>query len=160
MTLTDVKTAIAELKQNSTVKSIVIGLVILVVGYAFGRYASPQKVVTKIEFQTDITKTNEKDHTTTQTTIIKPDGTKIVINQDETQDIIKQQTEIQEKFYQDIQNSKPNWKVSALVQKEHDRTISNLVYGAHVEKRFIGPVFLGAYGNTASDFGLSLGIEF
>lgn len=49
-------------------------------------------------------------------------------------------------------------KVSAIVKYDFDEKKEN--YGVLVERRLVGPVFLGLYGDTKKNIGVSAGIEF
>lgn len=57
----------------------------------------------------------------------------------------------------------PDWRVSALVGADLSAPLSkqSLLYGAHVERRVVGPVSVGAWGLfPRAAAGLSLSIEF
>lgn len=51
-------------------------------------------------------------------------------------------------------NDRPDWHVSALVG------LPGPVYGAHVQRRILGPVSVGAWALTSKAAGVSLGVEF
>lgn len=53
---------------------------------------------------------------------------------------------------------KPDWLVSATVQS--NLKLEPPVYGGHVDRRILGPMYIGAGLNTKGDVSLSLGMEF
>ncbi len=133
---------------NKTIAILV--LITGLVGYAGGRYLQPPQIK-------EVVKTVEiVKHDTT--TIIKerknPDGS---TEKDTT--IVNHDTDISSsKDSKVTEILKPQWKVQA----QYGYNFSDLrpVYGAGVEHRFIGPISLGAWGNTNHTAGLSASIEF
>lgn len=143
-------------------KQTVVGLLALaafvLVGYAFGRYVQPARVVTETK---EIVKTVEvvKHDTTTKTHEVKhPDGTvetdTTVVNRDT--DISGTSSKSESKTI--VDNTKPQWKVSGLAG--YNFSTYEKVYGAEVDRRILGPIFVGAWGNTQHTGGLSVSIEF
>jgi hypothetical protein len=57
-----------------------------------------------------------------------------------------------------ISNLKPQWKVQALAGL-NGNNLGTPVYGADVERRIIGPISAGLYGNTNKEVGLSISLE-
>lgn len=109
-------------------------------------------------------KTQVVDHTITQNHVVtvvkevdRPDGTKeITTTKDDTS--VKHDTSVSDK--EDIKaKPAPNWMVSAGVGFELDNSFGR-VYKAEVQRRILGPVFLGVYGTTRSEAGLTVGFEF
>lgn len=150
----------------------VIGL--LGIGYAIGRYAAPTKTETKIEYQVVekekiVEKVVYKEIDKTQRHIIEieyPDGKKtreiweiyestVMVDSQRTVDLEKKVKELESQV---VTNEKAQWKASALAG--YDLNDKDFVYGGEVDRRIIGPVFVGGWGNTKQQFGISVGLEF
>ena len=150
-----------------------IGLVVVATAVASGYYLAPTKVEEKekIVYQDKIVekivyvkKTNKKTNKTTiRLVTIKPDGTKtvetkIVDNSELIVDQSKQsdKTEV---------SSKTDEK-SKVVERDKESTIISAayklpgVYGAAIDKRLLGPVWVGGFGFIDGTFGLKLGLGF
>lgn len=131
---------------------------VAVAGYAFGRYAQPAKV--EIKTETVIKEvTVEKKNVVTEIKEIKhPDGTT------ETDTKITDLTNTVNKNTSDSKSestttySKPQWKVQALLSTQVSQF--GPVYGIDVEKRILGPISAGVWGNVDKKFGASVSIEF
>ena len=121
-----------------------IGAVVLLVGiaFAYGRYSAPNSVETR-----EVIK-KETEYITRE--IKQADGTVIkeVISRDLTEKEKDKKTVFQ----------KPQYKVSIIPQYSFDD--KKMVYGASVEKRISGPIFVGLYADTNKTVGISVGIEF
>lgn len=61
-----------------------------------------------------------------------------------------------------VTSAKPNWRVGVLAgaQMRFDPLSLSPALGAHVERRILGPVWLGVWGLHAGTAGLSLSVEF
>ena len=137
---------------------VIILLAVAVGGYAFGRYAQPAKVVVKTETIIKEVKVENK-HVITQTKEIKhADGT--VETDTTTTDTSKISTKETEdsKTSSVTTYSKPQWKVQTLFAPQAGPV--GPLYGIDVEKRLLGPISVGAWGNTDRKYGASLSIEF
>ena len=134
--------------------------------------------VEKVYVQNEAQAIHREEHTTT-----RPDGTvevvktedinvTKVVTENNTQyvdrivekEVVKYEDRIVEKVKL-VTMKKPDWMIGAMVGydfKNLDATkfVSGLHYGAHAERRILGPVFLGAWGMTNRDLGLSLSMEF
>lgn len=133
---------------------VLLGLLLVVIGYSLGRYTTPEKVVTKTVIDTKTVTVVQHDIQTVE--VDKPDGTKTITVVDKSVDTTKQQ--IDESQIKVVENSKPQWKVSA--QLAPKAVAYEYFYGAQVERRVLGPVFVGAFGNIDHTLGVSLGLEF
>jgi hypothetical protein len=125
---------------NKTTK-ILIAIVALAVSYGTGRYLSPSKVETKETVKTE---------TEYITRIIKQkDGTiiKEKIKKD-TKDTTKESK---------TESIKPQYKVSVFPQ--YNLETSKTKYGGSVEKRVLGNVFIGVYGDTDKNIGVAVTLE-
>lgn len=132
-------------------KSILIFLILFGIGYGVGRYTTPEKVRTEI-VEKEVVK---KDVVTVIKEIVNKDGTKT------TETIIKDKSQSQTDSLNlsETTYSKSKYKINAMVGSQNFDFV-NPVYGLMVQKRFIGPFFLGAYGTNKKDIGLTVGFEF
>lgn len=137
-------------------KSYLIGGAILaiILAYATGRYAKPDKIVTKtVTVEVEKTRINENKVIVEK---INKDGTKTttthVITKTETD------TKIQSKNDSVVQNNKSPLNVSLLAGYDFNNV--NLVYGVHVSKQLLGPVSIGIFGLTNKTIGMSAGLQF
>lgn len=144
---------------NSWKVTAIVGLVALAVGYGSALLTQPEKVVTKTQ---EVIKTVTVEHTnqtTTKTVIKKPDGT--TITQEKTEDTHDLKTSENQRISIDkqVSNSKPDWMVSATAGFGYDRSLDP-VYGVSVQRRILGNIYMGAYGMTNKNVGLSVGLQF
>lgn len=145
-------------------------LILVLVAYAFGRYMQPHKVEYQKEVVEVIKEVKVKDKQIakkndrqTKTVITKyPDG-KIVkevyeVNKDviflDKKESSKKETETTEKEIKIVDPSKPNWKIQAIT------TFDISEYGVGVERRILGPIFIGIYGKNTNEYGATLSVEF
>lgn len=150
---------------------IAIGLVLLLVAYAFGRYTTPERVVTKVEthevikWKERIVKEKQNDKDIVIVEIKLPDGTirkethiidkgRVVIDKSKEGSDTKDSSTTTVTTY-----NKPQWKAAGLLGIA-DYSLDNRVYGLEVERRILGPIFLGVWGMTSKEVGLSVGLEF
>lgn len=120
---------------------IIIAVISLSVAYGTGRYFSPAKIETKETVKTE---------TEYITRIIKQkDGTII------KEKIKKDSTDISKESK--TESIKPQYKVSVFPQ--YNLETSKTKYGGSVEKRFLGNVFLGVYGDTDKNVGVAVTLE-
>ncbi len=144
--------------KSGALKCVVITIVALVVGFIGGRQTAPTKVVVKkeevikeVESSKDQTKVVEKE-------IIKPDGTVIKKKVAKAVKEKKTEREVTVKMTKMEESYKPQWKVGALTGIQGG---SVNVVGMQVERRIVGPVFLGVTGNWYSkNVYLNISVEF
>lgn len=133
-------------------------LLVGLVGYAFGRYVQPAKVVTQIK---EVTKTVEvvKHDTTTVTHEHKnKDGSTDTDTQVIDHDIDLTHSDTSKQITQVTSSEKPQWK--ALVLTGYNYSTYQPEYGGGIEHRFIGPIFLGVWGNNHQTGGVAISLEF
>lgn len=169
---------------NLTTKQILIAsLGLLLLGAAFGRFTTPEKVrvetktvTVEVEKKQEQQKTNtdtdrDRHRETTTTEITKPDGTREVVTH--TTDDTKTDRHTDQVKNTDTESTKNE---SASTMKEVTRgsspvTVSALlgvklslsspvVYGAAVSRPILGPVTVGAFGMSDATLGVSLGLTF
>lgn len=147
-----------KLKQNKYY--IIGGIILLLLAYGYGRYMQPAEVITKTEtLVKEIVKT-QKEKRTIKKIITRPDGAKEEIYIDEEIDVAEKSKEEHKKSEKIVINKKPQWKASALaIQKDGDE-FGKITYGAIIERRIFGSLFIGVNANQDKDIGLSIGMEF
>lgn len=121
-----------------------IGGVVLLLAFMFGlgRYTAPAK----IEEKQIVTK--ETEYITRE--IVKPDGTVV-------KETIKKDTATKENQTV-VDNKKAGFKVSLIPQYSFDT--KKTTYGATVEKRIMGNIFVGIYADTDKKIGATISMEF
>lgn len=163
-----------------------IALVIAAGGYALGRFTAPERVRTVETVRTvEDTKTkaelaevkwlleNVKSKSRTErVSVVKPDGTR------ETRTVVDRSSERatdtgantasryeashtlahETIAVREVERVRPQWRIGALGGV--DFRTRNLIYGAHIERRILGPLSLGAWGLSSGAGGLSLSLEF
>ena len=159
------------------------GISLLIIGGLCGRFATPSKVVTKIEekivtkevirYKEVKSKDEDRNKETIITETILPDGTrkieKRIVDKSEITthsnvEASKDSTsETTKKTETTVSNQKNDWNVAIMGGVSRSNPV-DVKYGAHVQHRFLGPFSLGVYGNGfggISDsnqfYGISLG---
>lgn len=143
---------------NNYAKTGLVLVIAAVVGYAFGRYVQPARIEIRTETVTKEVETKHNNIVTTEHTVKQPDGT--IITDTEIKDTSFETKKETQDVKSDtvVQNAKPQWKVN-LMSNFQAGPLSYL-YGASVERRILGPVFVGAFGNVDQKYGVTVGIEF
>lgn len=127
--------------------SILSGLLVLLIGYAFGRYLQPQKEVIK-------TQTVIVEHTHTVTvTVTKPDGSSSSTTTTDEGSMTGTRSSTE------IVNNKPSWKIAGLVGL-NVHSLTTPIYGGQIERSFVGPISVGVWGLSNSTGGVSLSLNF
>jgi hypothetical protein len=159
------------------VKKVLIALLVLGVGVAIGKFATPSKVVEKevikyvdkiVEKKVYVKDTTKKNNKVTVRFVkILPDGTKTIetktydnsvieITQNGTIDTNKETT-LDKSTEKVVEYKKNDWMVSLGVKTDLGFVPA---YGITVDRRIIGPFYLGAFAFTDQSFGLKVGISF
>jgi hypothetical protein len=166
-----------KLRQNS--KYIVIIIILLAASFMAGRSTTPTKTKTVIEekvaekevvkFVEVQAKTEKKDVETVVIETISPDGTvrketkivdKTVFEEQKKIDLDKQAEQTRISKREEItKRSSFEWMVSLMVSAK-ENNISEQNFGVHVQRRVIGPFYLGVYGEQNKGVGLSIGGAF
>jgi len=139
---------------------ILIVIAVLVVGYGFGKYGQPQKVVTKTD---TVTKTVYVDHVNTVTVVKevdKPDGEKDIDTTTTDTSVVDNNSTTTATTDKTVTNSKAQWRVEGLYGPQISSSTVGPVYGVGVERRILGPIWAGAEGTTDHRVSLKVGIEF
>lgn len=168
-------------------RKIALGVALaLLVGYSFGRWATPTKVeiqkeivtVEKKVVDTEELKRIELDRNKKLRTIIteitRPDGTKEKTTRHVETTTTNKKTDIDKKTKEETtkevtqieksitENDRASVTISALAGVDVlnlDMSALKFVYGGHIQKSIIGPVQLGVFGLTNGTCGLSLGLS-
>ena len=146
----------------NTKAKIIILVVVCLIGYAFGRYLQPTKVITKTE--TQIVKVEVEKERIEYRTIVryitKKDGT--TVKEEITEEIKDKESVItkkkEKKELKIVENAKPQWKAQVAAELVSSQATT---YRVGVEKRVLGPFFAGAWAETNfHSYGVSLSMEF
>jgi len=148
---------------------IIAGAAILIAlaAFAFGRYSAPERIkeVEKIKVvEVEKKQQNEKKDVVTVITK-KPDGTSVTTVTDKTVVDTKTDTDTvatSEKT-REVTYRRPQWKLTGMAGFDTDTsdfTSVKPIYGAAVERRLLGPIFVGAWGLSNRTFGVSVALEF
>lgn len=162
----------------TTKQKVIISIVLLAGAFAAGRFSLPAKIVEKehIVYQdrivesksvaTDTTKNDNKVYT--RTTTETPDGTKTttvkITNNDQIDSKTTSKSNETNTIASDttkektIEYSKDSLLISAAAKTNF--TNPSLSYGGIVNKRVLGPIYLGAFGFSDASFGMSVGLSF
>jgi hypothetical protein len=124
-------------------------LIVLALAVAFTKYFYPT-IKTKIE-EKEVVKT---DIRTVIKEITKPDGTI-----EKTTEIVDKSKETSKKEFEQTVSEKPNWLVLAGAHASL-KSLSEPVYSLQVNRRILGPMFVGASVRTDKELGLHIGLEF
>ena len=149
---------LAKLKAEKNM--VIVTVVVILLSFAAGRYFTP----TKVQIQTkEVIKTVEvekKNVDTEKHEIDRPDGTKEIteITHEKTDTTTK--TDDNKSSTETVTYSKPGYHAYLTVGAGKLSDLTNPIYGVGVEKRVIGPVFVGGSYNTNREIGLSVGLEF
>lgn len=152
----------------------------LIVGLAVGRFAAPTKVVTKTEVK-DVEKKVEKKTTDSQKNkknnkivivveTVMPDGTR----RKETKIVDRGSITIDNSSTEERESDRTTeTKTEKIVERSHDGLLiyglaaaqltdwaGGLEFGGGVQKRLLGPFWLGAYGTNKATVGVTVGVSF
>jgi 7-cyano-7-deazaguanine synthase in queuosine biosynthesis len=133
--------------------TVFIAALLILVGYAFGRYGQPARVETKVV--TVIQKVEVTHHDTTTTETDSPDGTKTITTVDKSVDSTTTNSSTKSDTVVDGRNQ---WVASVKFAPQNPQI--GYFYGAEVQRRILGPILAGAFVNTDRRVGLSVSLEF
>lgn len=116
--------------------------------FVFGRYTASFKPQ-----ETDATKEIVRNNVVTVTKYIKTPGGTVTRETTVTDHSVKQKDSLHVTVY------KPSdWNISLSLSA--DSFTKPDIYGINIQRRILGPIFVGAQGNTKNQYGLSIGLEF
>lgn len=162
---------------NETLKKVLLFVVVFTVGGAVGRFSLPVSVVEKekIVFQDKIvikevekkSVDNKKNKTYIRIVTTKPDGTKTVetrivdlgeiVTIDTIQKLQDQSSTTVTEKEKTTTYSKDQYLISAGVSSHQWGVFG---YGGMVQRRILGPIYIGAFGYSDMSFGLNVGLSF
>lgn len=132
-------------------KSIVILLIVVaVVSAGVTRYFFPQVEFKNTETVKEVVR---NDIRTIVRTIERPDGTK-----ETTEEIVDRSTRRETSTNETIIAAKKQWVFD--IGARTKVTDINVVYDLQVQRRILGPFFVGAKASTDQSVGVSIGMEF
>lgn len=133
-------------------------VVALLAGYSVGRYFQPAEIKTEIKEVEKVVEKIKKDIVVVEREVKNPDGTVVIDRrtEDKSEEAVSRDTKREEK--QEVSKKLPDWKVNALAKS----SLSNIApqYGALLERRILGPVWVGVGGFQDGTATLSVGFEF
>lgn len=137
----------------------IIGLVLIVLTFAIGRYTAPTKVETKtitveIEKKVEDAKVN-----TVKIEVVKKDGSKIITTTTNSETKTNTDTNINKTATKVVENKHSSTNLSILAGVDISNP-THLVYGAAASKQLLGPITIGIWGMSNSTAGASLGVQF
>lgn len=138
---------------------VLIIIIAIAVGYGFGRYVQPAKVVTVVKEVKSDTQVIDKNIVTVVTETKKPDGSDTIVTKTEDKSIDNNTENDTFSSTTTTTNQKTQWRVSALAGFHYDSLpVPN--YGALVERRILGPIFVGVYGKSDKEAGIAISLDF
>lgn len=131
--------------------TIKIAIIMLIIGAMVGFWACKKLTKPEVRIETQEKEVVKTDIRTVTRTIERPDGSKetVVETTDKTKTTASKQAV--------VQISKPNWMVGVAVESDYKLVPT---YEVEVNRRILGPVFLGLSMNTKVQAGLRLTMEF
>ena len=140
-------------------KNIIIGLILVVVSFGVGYFATPTKVTTKEVVKEVKVKDEQKAKIVYKEKIVYKDGTVVEKETSQEQSSTKESSNTEvSRASETTKDAGLSLAVLGIVDANNIKGTVN--YGLHVQKRFIGNVTLGALATTDKKVGLSVGLEF
>ena len=153
----------------------VAALLALGLAFASGRFSKREQVrvetrvqTVEVERKVEVAKVTARHVVVThrvEHVVNRPDGTSDVTRTEDTRDqeliaadaaMTAESTKSSDVATSSVTTNRPDWVVGGMVGLSQD----GVSYGAHVQRRILGPVFLGVYGTTRKEAGLSVALEF
>lgn len=164
---------------SSTAKIIAALIVSFLLGAAVGRYSLPAKIVTteKTVYQDRVVikeveakHVDKKDNKITiRIETIKPDGTRTIetkiIDKDETIVVdhsskdSSHDTSVVTQIDKTVTYNTQSWIISAGLDS-NAASFPSYGFGGSIQKRILGPIYIGAFGYSDKSFGTNIGIAF
>ena len=147
-----------------SIKFYLIGaLALLALGFGAGKATTKPQIITQTKVETIIKEVEvKKDNIVTQQhEVIKPDGTKVIDTStvDKSIDSTSTDTSTVSSSTTKVGTTPPKWHVS-LAANRANPLLSETYYNLNVEKRLLGPFFIGVTASTHKEAGLMIGFEF
>lgn len=121
--------------------------------FALGRYTAPVSTKTEVKVVEVIKEVEKKNEIKRERVIEKPDGTKVTERTTETH------TERETDTFKDSQKKESKtttkqWSIGVY------KNIIGDSYTLTVDRQILGPIYLGVYGRSDSEFGFGIRFEF
>lgn len=164
----------------STKVRIIIVVVSLGTAFAVGRYTVPEKIKTVVQtvevekkvVTTDTDKKEKKHKEVVVTDTKNKDGSETTTTKtvedtnldNKTNDKIADNTSDTKTDSKEVTKTGSRLNISALggvpISLSSGPGIGKFVYGVHVSRDLIGPISVGLWGLSSSEFGMSIGLTF
>jgi hypothetical protein len=142
---------------NNYGKAAIAAIICILLGYAFGRYLQPAKIEIKREVEIKEVQVVKKDVVTVVHEVKTPDGTVTTDSRTEDRTTETTKTDTVAKESTSIENLKPQWRIQAGTDFK-ERALGPL-YSIGVERRIIGPIFVGGSINMDKQAMLTVSME-
>jgi len=131
----------------------------LVLGIAIGRFTVPSRIVTKIEVQekivTVIEKVESENVVTVYREVVKPDGTKVIKSRTFDKSVTQEKANVvaakSVAETKTIERAAPDWML---------RGVFSGAYGVGLDRRILGPLYLGGQALSDGSVSISIGLLF
>lgn len=131
----------------------------LVLGIAIGRFTVPSRIVTKIEVQekivTVIEKVKSENVVTVYREVVKPDGTKVIKSRTFDKSVTQEKANVvaakSVAETKTIERAAPDWLL---------RGVFSGAYGVGLDRRILGPLYLGGQALSDGSVSISIGLLF
>ena len=158
---------INRLVKNQTLQRALIAFIIASIFFYFGRKSAPEKVKIKEIIKYENQKKEDKQINNNKNVriieIVDKDGNRKKITDITDKSQINTKIEDKTSYYSEkkteISNKIPQWQLGIFGGGKIGSFNPN-VQGGYVNRRILGPIFVGAYGRTDKEIGLTLGLEF
>lgn len=153
-------------------QQLAIAAALILVGLLAGRYTKPDRVEIKIEERivekvvTKEAKTTNKNKEYVTIEIISPDGTirreKRLIDKGTISYNKEAETnrESEKNITGLVENATAKYSVRGLFGVDMNKKFEKPIYGIQIDKQFIGPIRLGAFGLDNGTIGVAIGFNF
>jgi hypothetical protein len=138
----------------------ILGAACLIAGFLLGgKLVQPKEVIKTQLVDHDVI----KDHVVTVTKeIVQKDGSKEIdttVTDDRKQDDVKKESTVS---VQPLPKVDPKWfvTVGAGIDASSLSSLGSPVYSVGVDRRILGPIYGGVWGNNKSQVGVGIGLEF
>ncbi len=133
--------------------TLILALIVTIVSAGLTRYLFPRIETQTVDVVHEVIK---KDIRTITKIVEKPDGTKETTIDETDKSTDKKTEKHTETTYQN-----KDWQVAGTAETDYTQLQEvKLDYGVHIQRRILGPFYLGALINTNKQVGVSLGLEF
>lgn len=171
-----------QINRSNVFEVIATGVVLLAIFFGAGRYSAPTKVETKTVTQTvyqdrvvekrvevqaeakerivyrDRTVVSHPDGTVEHRDIVRTDDSDKTKDTDAVTQLAEHTTEVTKAAEKIVERVAPSWQVNALGGMTWGSW--KPVYGAQVQRRILGPLWIGAWGLSSGEGGISAGVQF